>query len=95
MQNQSSLRALQVKELLDGSDVDIDAVTTAIRYPLRRTHLAVVAWREEDPGDDLESMERYIDQLAESAGAQPRFVVHLGRSSDWVGMDPDGARRPQ
>ena len=39
MENQNSLRALRVRELLDGADVDIDAVTTAIRYPLRRTHL--------------------------------------------------------
>ena len=84
MQNQSSLRALQVRELLDGADVDIDAVTPAIRYPLRRTHLAVVAWRDED-GDELESMERYIDQLAESAGAQQdSLYISVDRLTGWA-----------
>src|SRR3954471_20786108 len=63
MENQSGLRAMRVRELLDGADVDIDAVTTAIRYPLRRTHLAVVAWRDGDDGrDDLASLERFVDQ---------------------------------
>ena len=70
MESQSGLRALRVRELLDGADVDIDAVTTAIRYPLRRTHLAIVAWRDEECGDDLAPMERLVDQLADSVGAR-------------------------
>ena len=71
MENQNSLRALRVRELLDGADLDIDAVTTAIRYPLRRTHLAIVAWRDEDDGgDDVASMERFVHQLAETVGAR-------------------------
>jgi len=86
MENQSSLRAVQVRELLDGADVDIDAVTTAIRYPLRRTHLAIVAWRDEDDGgDDLASMERFIDQLADSAGARERpLYVSVDRLTGWA-----------
>src|SRR4051812_38630330 len=32
MENRNSLRALRVRELLDDADIDIDAVTTAIRY---------------------------------------------------------------
>ena len=86
MENQSSLRAVQVRELLDGADVDIDAVTTAIRYPLRRTHLAIVAWRgEDDGGDDLASMERFIDQLADSAGARERpLYVSVDRLTGWA-----------
>ena len=53
MESQNSLRAVRVRELLDGADFDIDAVTTAIRYPLRRTHLAVVAWRDEGDGGTI------------------------------------------
>ena len=95
MENRNSLRALRVRELLDGADLDIDAVTTAIRYPLRRVHLAVVAWRDEDEdGDDLASMERFVQQLAESAGARECCVVHLGGPPDRMGMDrsPGGRR---
>ena len=60
MENRNSLRALRVRELLDEADVDIDSVTTAIRYPLRRIHVSVVAWCDDhDDGDeDLASMER-------------------------------------
>ena len=95
MENRNSLRALRVRELLDGADLDIDAVTTAIRYPLRRVHLAVVAWRDEDEdGDDLASMERFVQQLAESAGARECCVVHPGGPPDRMGMDrsPGGRR---
>ena len=86
MENQNSLRAVRVRELLDGADVDIDAVTTAIRYPLRRTHLAVVAWRDEDDsGDDLASMERFVDQLAESAGArESSLYISVDRLTGWA-----------
>ncbi len=85
MENQNSLRALRVRELLDGADLDIDAVTTAIRYPLRRTHLAVVAWRDEDHGDDLASMERFVDQLAESAGAREcSLFISVDRLTGWA-----------
>ncbi len=79
------MRALRVRELLDGADLDIDAVTTAIRYPLRRTHLAVVAWRDEDDGDDLAPMERFVDKLAESVGArESSLYVSVDRMTGWA-----------
>ena len=86
MENRNSLRALRVRELLDGADLDIDAVTTAIRYPLRRVHLAVVAWRDEDEdGDDLASMERFVQQLAESAGAREcSLFTPVDRLTGWA-----------
>jgi hypothetical protein len=86
MENQSGLRALRVRELLDGADVDIDAVTTAIRYPLRRTHVAVVAWCDEDDSrDDLASMERFVDRLAESAGARESPLhISVDRLTGWT-----------
>jgi DNA-binding PucR family transcriptional regulator len=86
MENRNSLRALRVRELLDGADVDIDVVTTAISYPLRRVHLAVVAWRDEDEdGDDLASMERFVQQLAESAGARECWLfISVDRLTGWA-----------
>ena len=86
METQNSLRALRVRELLDGADLDIDAVTTAIRYPLRRTHIAVVAWRDENEGgDDLAPMERFVDQLAESVGArESSLYISVDRMTGWA-----------
>jgi DNA-binding PucR family transcriptional regulator len=86
MENQNSLRALRVRELLDGADLDIDAVTTAIRYPLRRTHLAVVAWRDEDDGSDAPvPMERCVEQIAEAAGArEASLFISVDRLTGWA-----------
>ena len=86
MENRNSLRALRVRELLAGADLEIDAVTTAIRYPLRRTHVAVVAWRDEDDsGDDLGPMERCVEQLAESVGARENSLfISVDRMTGWA-----------
>jgi DNA-binding PucR family transcriptional regulator len=85
MENQNSLRVVRVRELLDGAEVDVDVVTTAIRYPLRRTHLAVVAWRDEDDGGDIAPMERFVDQLAESGGAQESSLfISVDRLTGWA-----------
>jgi len=61
-------------------------VTTAIRYPLRRTHIAVVAWRDEDDcGYDLAPMERFIDQLAESVDARESpLYISVDRVTGWA-----------
>jgi DNA-binding PucR family transcriptional regulator len=86
MENQNSLRALRVRELLDGADLDIDEVAAAIRYPLRRHHLALVAWRDKDEcGDGLASMERFVGQLAESGGAhESSLFVSVDRLTGWA-----------
>ena len=84
MENQNSMRTVRVRELLDGADVDVDAVTTAIRYPLRRTHLAVVVWRHADDGGDVVPMERFVHQLADSAGAESSLFISVDRMTGWA-----------
>ena len=84
MENQNSMRTVRVRELLDGADVDIDAVTNAIRYPLRRTHLAVVVWRHADDGGDVVPMERFVHQLADSAGAESSLFISVDRMTGWA-----------
>ena len=83
MENRNSLRALRVRELLDGADLDVDEVTTAIHYPLRRTHLSIVAWCDED--DDVASKEHFVHQLAETVGAResPLFIS-VDRLTGWA-----------
>ncbi|HZE16820.1 MAG TPA: PucR family transcriptional regulator, partial [Mycobacterium sp.] len=45
LENQNSLRAVRVREVLAATKtLDVDAATTAIRYPLRWHHLGVVIW---------------------------------------------------
>jgi len=90
LEKRNNLRTLQVRELLSKSmlsksDVDIDAMTTAIRYPLRRTHLALVVWCEETHRDGLAAMERLVRKLADSIGARedPLFVS-VDRVTGWA-----------
>ncbi|WP_067968518.1 PucR family transcriptional regulator [Mycolicibacter icosiumassiliensis] len=83
--NRNNLRVLQVRELLAGGDVDMDAVTTALRYPLRRHHLAVVLWYPEpfERADAL-SMERFVQKLGESVDATNNSLfVPVDRVTGW------------
>ncbi|MEO8813821.1 MAG: helix-turn-helix domain-containing protein [Mycobacterium sp.] len=85
LENRNSTRALQVRELLDADTTDADAVTTAIGYPLRRLHLALVVWDPDaDHGDELVRMEQFVRGLSESIGSQdqPLFVA-ADRLTGW------------
>jgi hypothetical protein len=95
VENRNRVRAEQVRELLSGTDVDLHAMTTAIRYPLNRIHVAVVLWcREAADGDELGSMERFVKKVAESIGAQesPLFIaVDRVTAWAWIPLPPDAA----
>ncbi|MBV8995077.1 MAG: helix-turn-helix domain-containing protein, partial [Pseudonocardiales bacterium] len=87
LENQNSLRAMRVREILAGrTPVDVDTATSTIRYPLRWHHLAVVLWYPEAgaDGDDLPRLQRFVRELGEGAGcgAKPLFVP-VDRSSGW------------
>jgi hypothetical protein len=80
LENQNSLRAVRVREVLAANKaVDADASSTSIRYPLRWHHLAVIMWclDEGTEGDELASLQRFVRELAQSAGADanPLFVA--------------------
>ncbi len=80
LENQNSLRALRVREVLAGNKaVDIDAVTTSIRYPLRWHHLGLVMWYPDlgTEGDELARLQRFLRELGEAAAAaaSPLFVA--------------------
>lgn len=93
--NRNTLRTLHVRELLAGGDVDVDAVTIAIRYPLRRTHVAIVAWCcESTDGGELDTMERFVHKLSEWVGAQesPLFIsVDRVTGWAWIPLPASGA----
>jgi DNA-binding PucR family transcriptional regulator len=80
LENQNSLRALRVREILAGNKpVDVDAATTTIRYPLRWHHLGLAMWYPDlgTEGDELARLQRFVRDLAEAAGAGagPLFVA--------------------
>jgi DNA-directed RNA polymerase specialized sigma24 family protein len=91
VENRNSVRAVRVRELLDAPEanigqIDLDSVTEAIRYPLRRTHLAVILWTSahDAPGGELLHLEHFLRELAESLALRdsPLFVA-ADRVSGW------------
>jgi PucR C-terminal helix-turn-helix domain/GGDEF-like domain len=76
LETRNTLRAAKVREILGGGgDIDVDAMSIAIRYPLRRTHMALVLWCRESV-DELAEMERLVQAFAEAVAAPdaPLFV---------------------
>jgi DNA-binding PucR family transcriptional regulator len=87
LENQNSLRTLRVREVLAAhKTIDVDAATTSIRYPLRWHHLGLVLWYPDvgAEGDELARLQRFLRELAESAGAAaaPLFVA-ADRTCGW------------
>lgn len=68
-ESRNYVRASHVRDLLEGGDIDIDATTMAIRYPLHRTHLALVAWCHSSPsGNETVLLEQFVHRLANALG---------------------------
>jgi DNA-binding PucR family transcriptional regulator len=86
LSNRNTLRDLHVRDLLSGGDVDVDAATIAIRYPLRRTHVGVVTWCcEATDGGELDAMARFVHRLAEFIGAQENpLFISVDRVTGWA-----------
>ncbi len=84
--NQNRLRALRVRDVLDGSEIDVDEVTNDIRYPLHRTHLSLIVWcGESEKGNELAVMERFVTELAKALGADERpLFVAADRVTGWA-----------
>lgn len=87
--NQNSARALRVREILEapsGSVLDPESLTTALRYPIQRRHLAAVLWwpAEAEHEDGLGQLESVLRDIAESVEAQgsPLFVA-ADRNTGW------------
>lgn len=85
LESRNAVRALRVREILAGESLDVDAMTTAIRYPLRRTHVAVVVWYPEAGGDKLAAAEGFIKQLADTLAVHgPPLFVPADSTTGWA-----------
>jgi DNA-binding PucR family transcriptional regulator len=87
LENQNSLRAMRVREVLAAhKPVDVDAATTAIRYPLRWHHLGLVMWYPDTgtKGDEIGRLQRFLRGMGEEsgAGANPLFIA-ADRTCGW------------
>ena len=76
LESRNAVRALRVREILANDNLDVDAMTTAIRYPLRRTHVAMVVWFPDSGADKLAAAEGFSKHVAEAVGAAgaPLFI---------------------
>lgn len=89
LENRSYVRGEQVREILVGTETDVDRAGAALGYPLRATQLALVVWFDEHtstPGapGTLADLERAVGAIAEAfAAAQPLFVAE-DRVSGWA-----------
>ncbi len=86
LENQNTLRAVRVREVLAGKTADVDAATNTIRYPLRWHHLAVVMWYPDvgAEGHELARLQRFLRDLGQAAdaAAAPLFVA-ADRTCAW------------
>ena len=86
LEHRNSVRAVRVREVLDTTDVDLDAITSAISYPMRRIHLGLFLWLPEETtqGDELVRLERFLRELTESLQTQgSSLFVAADRVSAW------------
>lgn len=86
-QSRNHVQAAEIRAILAGDeDIDIDAVSAALRYPLRWNHLALVLWCEESVDqDELTILERYVHDYATAVGARDRALfVSADRLTGWA-----------
>ncbi len=97
LENQNSLRALRVREVLAATKtIDVDATTTSIRYPLRWHHLGLVMWYPDAgaEGDELARLQRFLRELGEAAGAADgALFVAADRTCGWGWLPYRASRR--
>lgn len=102
LDNRNSLRALRVRELLDVPEehldqVDLDAATTSLRYPLRRNHLALILWFGEDeaPGRELLRLEHFLRELTSALDVRDAALFTAAdRVSGWAWLPLEAVADP-
>lgn len=95
LEHRNNIRTVRVQELLDNDDeVDVDAASTAVGYPLRGRHLALILWTtESDSGvGGLLELERFARAVAEALRLRRRALfVAEDRLSGWAWLPLDPA----
>ena len=72
LENQSTTREMRIRAVLaDATSTDVDVATTALGYPLRSQHLALITWYPDDEtvGDENARLHQFIRDLARAVDA--------------------------
>ena len=81
-------RGMQIREVLDGArSFDVEAVSTAIAYPLNWQHLALIVWYPsgEIGHDQLASLWQFVHVLAAAAETEASpLLVSTDPAASWV-----------
>jgi len=96
LEHRNSIRAVRIREILANDDpIDVDAASSALGYPLRGRHLALVLWTEQSdsPGKELLRLERFTRAAAEALRLRhtPLFVAE-DTVSGWAWLPIDRVR---
>ena len=88
LKNQSTAREMQVRNVLaDAASIDVDTASTAIGYPLRWQHLALIVWYPdgETVGDEFARLQKFIRDLAKTVDTSASALsAAAGPTSAWV-----------
>jgi len=97
LRDRSAVLAGRVRDLLRDKPVDIDGAERALSYRLRQSHVAAIAWVDDDALDALVRLRRFTTALGEDLGCDedPLFVVADERLAWlWFPTSDDVARAP-
>jgi DNA-binding PucR family transcriptional regulator len=96
LENRNTIRAIRVRELIAGRELDLNTAEAAIGYSLRQNHLGVVVWMPDtDPaGNEVVHLAQVVGVLGRelSCTGRPLFIP-CDRSSAW-GWMPLGRSQP-
>ncbi|MGF6888630.1 DNA-binding PucR family transcriptional regulator [Nocardia sp. GAS34] len=99
LESQNSIREMRAREVLASRKaIDVDAVTKAIRYPLRWHHLALILWYPDTETDSYATsrLQRFVRELGDKAATSSNpLVVTADQVSSWAWLPyrtaPNGA----
>lgn len=95
LEHRNNVRTVRVQELLGNDDeVDVDAASAVVGYPLRGRHLALVLWATESDsrGGGLLELERFARAAAETLGLRHgALFVAEDRLNGWAWLPLDPA----
>ena len=80
-----SLRAQAIRDILNGRDVDLTEASSAMRYFLGATHVALMVWLDRDAGADTDefiAMERFMQHAVSATGAKQSVYFSIDRLVD-------------
>lgn len=82
--NRTTARESQVRDIIEGGDVDAAAAAATLGYSLTARHVAVVAWTHHSAPDTINGLARFTSAInaAGAAMGSPRSSLVISRDQD-------------